>query len=109
MRESFLKRLFSKVDCGVCGQRYDVSNIKVLDHEDGLWFLSVFCGSCGTQGLMAAVVREGNIAEVITDLTEAESDRFADSETVGEDDVLNMHRFLKKFGGDFASLFSKEE
>ena len=108
MREAFLKRLFSKVNCGVCGQKYDVSNIKILDQEDGLWVLSVYCSSCGTQGLIAAVVQEGNIAEVITDLTEAERERFDDSEVVGVDDVLEMHNFLKEFNGDFANLFSEK-
>ena len=108
MREAFLKRLFAKVNCGVCGQKYDVSNIKILDQEDGLWVLSVYCSSCGTQGLIAAVVQEGNITEVITDLTEAERERFGDSEVVGVDDVLEMHKFLKEFDGDFTSLFSGE-
>jgi hypothetical protein len=107
MREAFLKRLFAKVNCGVCGQKYDVSNIKILDQEDGLWVLSVYCSSCGTQGLIAAVVQEGNITEVITDLTEAERERFHDSE-VGVDDVLEMHNFLKEFDGDFTRLFSGE-
>jgi len=109
MRDSFLKRLFSKVDCGVCGQRYNISNIKVLDHEDGVWFLSVFCSSCGTQGLIAAVVKEGNITEVITDLTEAEYNRFEECETVVMDDVLDMHEFLKDFDGDFSRIFDEEQ
>ena len=108
MREAFLRRLFSKVSCGICGQKYDAANIKILDQEDGLWVLSVYCGSCGTQGLIAAVVQEGNITEVITDLTEAERERFDDSEVVGVDDVLEMHNFLKEFDGDFASLFSEQ-
>ena len=108
MREAFLKRLFAKVNCGVCGQKYDVANIKILDQEDGLWVLSVYCSSCGTQGLIAAVVQEGNITEVITDLTEAERERFGASEVVGVDDVLEMHNFLKEFDGDFTSLFSGE-
>jgi len=108
MREAFLKRLFSKVSCGICGQKYDVSNIKILDQEDGLWVLSVYCSSCGTQGLIAAVVHEGNITDVITDLTEAEYERFIGSEAVGVDDVLEMHNFLKGFDGDFASLFPEE-
>jgi len=107
MREAFLKRLFSKVKCGICGQKYDVSNIKILDQEDGLWVLSVYCSSCGTQGLIAAVVQEGNITDVITDLTEAEYERFDGSEVVGVDDVLEMHSFLKEFDGDFTSLFSE--
>jgi len=85
-----------------------MSNIKILDQEDGLWVLSVYCSSCGTQGLIAAVVQEGNITEVITDLTEAERERFDDSEVVGVDDVLEMHNFLKEFNGDFANLFSEK-
>ena len=108
MNEAFLKRLFSKVDCGVCGQRYDTSNIKVLGNEDDLWFLSISCSSCGTQGLIAAVVREGSIEEVTTDLTEADLQRFAGSEAVSADDVIDMHRFLKEFSGDFTGLFSEE-
>ena len=108
MRESFLKRLFAKVSCSICGQKYDASNIKVLDQEEGLWVLSVYCSSCGTQGLIAAVVQEGNITDVITDLTEAEYERFDGGEVVGVDDVLEMHSFLKGFDGDFACLFSEE-
>ena len=108
MRESFLKRLFSRVECGVCGKKYDLSDIKILDHEDDLWFLSVSCSSCGTRGLIAAVVRDGGVAEVINDLTEAEHDLFAESEAVGLNDVLDMHVFLDGFGGDFESLFPKE-
>lgn len=106
MRESFLKRLFSRISCGVCGQKYDAHNIKILDQEEGLWILSVTCNSCGTQGLIAAVVQEGSITEVVTDLTDAEFERFAGGEPVGVDDVLDVHAFLKEFDGDFATLFS---
>jgi len=108
VNEAFLKRLFSKVECSVCGKRYGKSDIKILDHEDDLWFLSVTCASCGTQGLVAAVVREGTIvAEPVSDLTEAEHSLFAGREKVGADDVLDMHSFLKEFDGDFAALFPK--
>lgn len=107
MNEAFLRRLFSKVECSVCGKRYDSSNIKVLDHEEDLWFLSVTCASCGTQGLVAAVVKEGSVvAEPISDLTEAEYSTLAGREEVGVDDVLDMHSFLKEFNGDFVALFS---
>ena len=42
MREAFLRRLFAKVSCGICGQKYDAANIRILDQEDGLWVLSVY-------------------------------------------------------------------
>jgi len=108
MREAFLKRLFAKVSCGVCGQKYDMSNIKVLDQEDGLWVLSVYCSSCGTQGLVAAVVQEGNITDIVTDLTEAEYNRLDGKSVVGIEDVMEMRHFLKDFNGDFDGLFLEE-
>ena len=108
MQEAFLRRLFAKVSCGICGQKYDTANIRILDQEDGLWVLSVHCSSCGTQGLIAAVVQEGNISEVSTELTEAEYTRFTSSGAVGMDDVIEMHGFLKEFDGDFSGLFSEE-
>ena len=108
MREAFLRRLFAKVSCGICGQKYDAANIRILDQEDGLWVLSVYCGSCGTQGLIAAVVQDGNVTDVITDLTEAEYERFDERQAVVMDDVLEMHGFLKEFDGDFSGLFSQD-
>lgn len=108
MREAFLKKLFAKVSCGVCGQKYDVSNIKILDQDEGLWVLSVYCNSCGTQGLVAAVVQEGNITDIVTDLTEAEYGRFEGGKLVGTEDVEEMRGFLKDFDGDFSKLFSEE-
>lgn len=108
MREAFLKRLFAKVSCGVCGQKYDMSNIKILDQEDGLWVLSVYCSSCGTQGLVAAVVQEGNITDVVTDLSESEYGELEGKGVVGNVDVTEMREFLQGFDGDFERLFSEE-
>lgn len=108
MRESFLKRLFAKIRCSTCGQKYEVADIDVIGHEGEIWFLNACCGSCGTQGLIVAVVEDDEAAEAATDLTEAEDDKFADSEAVGVDDVLDMHSFLKEFEGDFVALFSED-
>jgi hypothetical protein len=106
MNESFLKRLFSTIKCNTCGQRYKVGNIRIIDNQGELWFLNAYCSSCGTKGLIVAVVEDGRATEVITDLTEADFDKFSHGEIVGVDDVLDMHNFLKEFDGDFAELFS---
>lgn len=107
MEEAFLKRLFSTVKCGLCGQSYEAENINILGHQKELWFLNVACTHCQTQGLIAAVVKQGIIGEVITDLVEQEYAKFAQGETVGIDDVLDMHNSLKDFQGDLLDLFSE--
>lgn len=107
MHEGFLKRLMATMKCSVCGQRYEATNVNVLGHQEELWFLSVFCSSCHSHGLVAAVVKEGKSPETATDLTETEHYRSSDSEDIGVDDALDMHNFLRDFQGDFASLFDK--
>ncbi len=106
MEEKFIKRFMTSIKCSVCGQRYGVDNVKVLGHQEDLWFLSVSCLACQTQCLVAAVVKKGEAPKVTTDLTEAELDKFKGMDKLTADEVLDMHSFLKGFDGDFSRLFS---
>ncbi len=108
MEEKLIKRFMTSIKCSVCGQRYEVDNVKVLGHQEDLWFLSVFCSACHTQGLVAAVIKEGKAPKVITDLTEAELDKFKKMDKLTADEVLDMHNFLKGFDGDFSQLLSQK-
>ena len=105
MEERLIKRLMASIKCGNCGQCYEVGNINVLGHQEDLWFLWAICSACQTQYLVAAVNKEGRLPEIITDLTEAELDRFKDLDRIRVDDVLDMHNFLKDFDGDFPRHF----
>ncbi len=97
----------TSIKCDSCGQYYEMSNIDVLGNNDDLWFLKVLCSSCHTQCLVAAVIKESRAPQVITDLTETELDKFLNMGVVDVDDVLNMHKFLNDFDGDFSCLFGQ--
>lgn len=105
MDERQMKKLLASMKCGICGQKYESSNVKILGHREELWFLSVFCQSCCSHGLVAAVVKEGKAMEIVTDLKPEEFQRFKDKESIKADDVLDMHQFLKDFRGDISFLF----
>jgi len=105
VEDGLIKRLMASIKCSLCGQGYEVDNIDVLGHHEDLWFLSVLCPACHARCLVAAVIKEGRVPEVTTDLTEAELDRFRNMSRVTTDDVLDMHNFLKDFNGDPARLF----
>ena len=107
MKESLIKKLIASIKCASCGQHYDEDNIDIIEHNEELWCLRVFCSSCQAKYLVAAIIREEEKAAVITDLTEAELDKFQDLVEVGADDVLDMHKFLKDFDGDFPRLFQQ--
>ena len=108
MEENLIKRFMTSIKCSVCGQRYEVDNVKVLGHQEDLWFLSVFCSACQTQCLVAAVVKEGKTPKVTTDLTEAELDKFKKMDKLTANEVLDIHNFLRDFDGDFSQLFSQK-
>jgi len=103
MEERLIKRLMASMKCESCGQHYEVYNIDVLGHREDLWFLRVHCSACHTQCLVAAIVKESRMSEVVTDLSEFELDEFKDN-VIEMDDVLNMHNFLKDFDGNFSRL-----
>jgi len=104
MEERLIKRLMTSMKCESCGQHFEVYNIDVLGHREDMWFLRVLCSVCHTQCLVAAIVKEGEKPEAVTDLTETELDEFREK-LIEVDDVLDMHHFLKDFEGDFSRLF----
>jgi len=105
VEESLIKKLIASIKCGACGQNYEEDNIEIIEHNEDLWFLKVFCSSCQVKCLVAAIIREGEKSRIITDLTESELEKFKDLEGIGEGDLLEMHAFLKDFDGDFPRLF----
>jgi hypothetical protein len=105
MEERLIKKLMAKIKCESCGQHYEAYNIDILGHSEDMWFVKVLCATCHSQCLVAAVVRKEKAPAVTTDLTEEELKANNDS-TIEVDDILDMHRFLEDFDGDFLRLFS---
>ena len=108
MEEGLIKRLMASMKCGVCGQTYEAGSINILGHYEDLWFLNALCPACHSRCLVAAVIKEGKVLEITTDLTEAELDKFKNAGSLAADEVLDMHNFLKDFEGDFSRLFSQK-
>ena len=108
VEEGTIKKLMASAKCSACGQGYETGNIDVLGHHEDLWFLSVFCPECGARYLVAAVVGEEKVSEVITDLTGAELKKFRGASGLTVNEVLDMHNFLNDFDGDFSGLFCRK-
>lgn len=106
MEESIIKRLIASIKCSACDRHYGTDNINILGHQGELWFLGVSCSACHSQYLVAAIIKE-EVARLVTDLTEAELDKFRDTGVPTADEMLDMHNFLKDFNGDFSRLFEQ--
>jgi len=107
--KSSIKKLLAAMKCGACGRHYEADSIDVLSQQEGLWFLKILCPACRTQYLVVAVAREDTVQEAITDLTEAELEKFSSIGRVVADDVLDMHNFLRDFDGAPSQLFNRQQ
>ncbi len=108
MDETLIKKMITSIKCGSCGQNYHEDHIEVVERNDELWFLRVSCSSCHVRCLVAVIIRENAKAEVITDLTEEEVEKFKNMDGIKDEDLLAMHNFLKDFNGDIPRLFDQE-
>jgi hypothetical protein len=105
LEEGLIKKLMTSLKCTVCGRYYEASAVDVLGHEEDLWFLKASCKACHAEFLVAAVIQESREFEPVKDITTAESVRFEKMGKLTADDVLDMHRFLKDFDGNFSRIF----
>lgn len=104
-----IKHLISNIRCAVCSQRYEPKDVQILGRQDDLWIMGVTCAHCQTQGMIFAVVREGQLPEVITEMTPEELARIPELSPIDADHVLDMYRLLRNFNGDFYDLLGKNE
>ena len=106
MEEEFVRNSLPDIRCGRCGNLCLPGNIKLLEHQGVLWYFSVYCHSCGSEGFVLAIVNNGEMPETDAELLEGKIVR--SSTPVYSDDVLDMYTFLKDSEGDFSSLFNDE-
>ena len=109
MDERLIKRLIGTIKCGTCGHHYCEDHVEIVEHDENVWFLNVFCSSCQVKSLVAAVIQKDKEAETTNDLTGADSAKFQYLDRIDGDDMLDMRKFLNDFDGDFASLFQKNK
>lgn len=102
LEERLVRHLIETVRCSNpdCWHAYGLSDYNVFGHQDELWFIQVRCPSCGLQGLIAAVVKEGT-----AESSSSPPDQIQEKGVpLSEADVEEMHDFLEGFGGDFKQI-----
>ncbi|HLH26026.1 MAG TPA: hypothetical protein VK066_26215 [Chloroflexota bacterium] len=110
--EGLIRHLMDTVRCSVCSGTYAYENVSVLGHQDELWFLTVTCPDCRTQGLIAALVRDEEpqpTAPAPADAGQAAppaADTAPSDAPISEADVAAMREFLRTFQGNFAAAVS---
>lgn len=104
----FVRQLIGNIKCVICSHKYGDNDVFIMGRQDDVWMLMVSCPHCQTQGIILAMVKEDKQVEVITDLTPEELEKIEHMPAIDIDDVLDVHRFLRDFHGDFRELFKED-
>lgn len=107
-QDDLVKDLMTRLKCHSCGEHFQTESIKVIAHQDNVWFLKASCRACGQSNLTVALVSEIDQPDPVSDLYPTEKEKFRHHQTLTNDDLLDTHCFLKDFDGDFARLFGDQ-
>ena len=83
------------VRCPQCGKQYNFSDIQIKSVMEPIVFLEMHCSS--HMPLLATVTMQKQSKPKII------------SETVNQDDVIDLYKFLKNFNGSFEELFQNKK
>lgn len=109
MDNKVLTRYLLETYCYRCRTPFKGASSRVVASSDSAALVHLVCPKCGTE-LLAAFTLGGSLATSIrTDLKSNEVAKFFESPSISSDDLLNLHAFLKSFGGDFKDLFRPQE
>jgi hypothetical protein len=99
-----VKHLVASIPCAICQHHHEPGNVRIVDRHGEIWIIAVKCDHCGAQGLVFAMIQEGEEPVITSELTSQERARFREMPRVNADDVLDVHEFLRDFDGNFAGL-----
>ncbi len=82
--------------CSICGQRFDLVHLQVLEEREGNTLLYIRCQQCQTGSVSSISFGQGrlNFVTMPTDLNENEVLRYTEDEMLGDDQVLEIHARL---------------
>lgn len=89
-----MRTVHRNVRCPQCGRQYDFSDIKIRGIVDSVCFLELNCTD--HMPLVATVVIEQK--------SQTPKNEY---EPIKSDDVIEAHKFLKRFNGGFEQYFKK--
>jgi len=115
-----IKKLNIVMRCPKCGKRYSLEEIFLKRSVGTTYWLQLNCSNCHTP-IYATLAVNGNVAEMAQKQIAPEQTRQLEKPeqitpsqhlptqiektSITNDDIIEMHRLLEKYQGDFSKLF----
>lgn len=105
--QSMIRQIVAHARCATCGHSFNVKDVRVIGKRDNAVAMGVACRECRTQALFLAVVGQGKVQPLYTDLTPGEWTRFQTRPAISCDDVIEFYDFMDAYAGDLSEIMDE--
>ena len=100
--------------CPICGVKYRLEQTKIIEtNQDELYgeasvLIHSDCAKCKSSVMFNVEIRGPEVFSVgmVTDLTQADSAKFKKHPPISANEVIGVHKEIRKFKGDFVAFFA---
>ncbi len=101
--------------CPICSSKYKPENARIIESEnheavgEARVLIHSDCTKCKSSVMFNIEIHGPEVYSVgmITDLTQQDSKRFSKHTPITVNEVIGLHKEIRKIKGDFVSLFGK--
>ncbi len=103
-KNEIIEKIARRLKCSTCGRHYKPYDFQVIEEHDHLAVMKIMCRDCRKQSVVLAVVQRRKVRPIYSELEPDEWQRFRTLRPLSHDDVINMHRIMAQYEGDFGDV-----
>lgn len=103
-KNDIIEKIARRLRCSSCGRRYRPGDFHVIEERGTVAVMKIVCPECRKQSIVFAVVQRKRVHPVFTELEPDEWSRFRRFAPVDRDDVVDFHRQIQNYAGDFSDV-----
>lgn len=112
--EKMIELLSFVLHCPVCSNKYNAEQTSIIEaretekFEDASMLVHMDCERCRSSVFFSIALEGPEIFSVgmVTDLTSSDARKFREAAAVSVDEVIDFHRFMSEFDGDFEKVLN---
>lgn len=105
--QAMIRHIVAHARCSVCGHSFRKGDVRVIGQRDKAWAMSAVCRECHSQALFLAMIGEGVVQPIYTDLMPDEWERFKASAPISVNDVIEFYTYMDAYAGDLSEIMDE--
>src|SRR5918911_257868 len=101
MQDELIEKIARRLKCSTCNRRYRPPDFALLDQKENVAVMRITCRHCSKQSVVLAIVQRRRVRSLYSELDPEEWIWYSQMPPVSADDVIDFHRRMQAYDGDF--------